>query len=120
MMLSMRNSFRRIRLWIRTPKVQKPHQLQAGRLSHLLSLAEMAVAGQKRIGTTFGPHLLLLWFSLRHWEFTPTGREDIPALRSLTLTSPQPRTLGLDRKSTRLNSSHPSISYAVFCLKKKK
>src|SRR4051794_41623207 len=25
---------------------------------------------------------------------------------------------GLDRKSTRLNSSHPSISYAVFCLKK--
>src|SRR5690348_17698913 len=27
--------------------------------------------------------------------------------------------LGLDRKSTRLNSSHPSISYAVFCLKKK-
>src|SRR5690348_17515800 len=28
--------------------------------------------------------------------------------------------LRLDRKSTRLNSSHPSISYAVFCLKKKK
>src|SRR5690348_17600694 len=26
---------------------------------------------------------------------------------------------GIDRKSTRLNSSHPSISYAVFCLKKK-
>src|SRR5690348_17905547 len=25
----------------------------------------------------------------------------------------------VDRKSTRLNSSHPSISYAVFCLKKK-
>src|SRR5699024_11826375 len=27
---------------------------------------------------------------------------------------------GADRKSTRLNSSHVSISYAVFCLKKKK
>src|SRR5256885_4910065 len=27
---------------------------------------------------------------------------------------------GLDRKSTRLNSSHLVISYAVFCLKKKK
>src|SRR5438309_7965840 len=26
----------------------------------------------------------------------------------------------IDRKSTRLNSSHSSISYAVFCLKKKK
>src|SRR5436309_4384958 len=28
--------------------------------------------------------------------------------------------LGQDRKSTRLNSSHVKISYAVFCLKKKK
>src|SRR3712207_7019093 len=27
--------------------------------------------------------------------------------------------LGLDRKSTRLNSSHANISYAVFCLKQK-
>src|SRR3712207_8388030 len=27
---------------------------------------------------------------------------------------------GADRKSTRLNSSHANISYAVFCLKKKK
>src|SRR3712207_8863727 len=30
------------------------------------------------------------------------------------------RARGLDRKSTRLNSSHANISYAVFCLKKKK
>src|SRR2546421_9331209 len=30
------------------------------------------------------------------------------------------RLLYLDRKSTRLNSSHDQISYAVFCLKKKK
>src|SRR5688572_32518352 len=28
--------------------------------------------------------------------------------------------IALDRKSTRLNSSHSQISYAVFCLKKKK
>src|SRR2546430_13469135 len=28
--------------------------------------------------------------------------------------------VGIDRKSTRLNSSHSQISYAVFCLKKKK
>src|SRR5437773_12514109 len=34
--------------------------------------------------------------------------------RSLTMLSRQ------DRKSTRLNSSHITISYAVFCLKKKK
>src|SRR5690348_17822970 len=37
----------------------------------------------------------------------------------LSLFDPRPRTAS-DRKSTRLNSSHPSISYAVFCLKKKK
>src|SRR3712207_7190242 len=35
------------------------------------------------------------------------------------LQSAEP-TLGRDRKSTRLNSSHANISYAVFCLKKKK
>src|SRR3712207_7680396 len=34
------------------------------------------------------------------------------------ITPPYPR--GSDRKSTRLNSSHANISYAVFCLKKKK
>src|SRR5690348_17537024 len=34
--------------------------------------------------------------------------------------APLTRHGGQDRKSTRLNSSHPSISYAVFCLKKKK
>src|SRR2546428_4861508 len=32
----------------------------------------------------------------------------------------EPRAPGGDRKSTRLNSSHDQISYAVFCLKKKK
>src|SRR2546430_12825179 len=31
-----------------------------------------------------------------------------------------PQNVSLDRKSTRLNSSHSQISYAVFCLKKKK
>src|SRR2546427_9616197 len=35
-----------------------------------------------------------------------------PAVRDVTVSA--------DRKSTRLNSSHSQISYAVFCLKKKK
>src|SRR5256885_6399911 len=41
---------------------------------------------------------------------------------STTITVPrfEDRYLNLDRKSTRLNSSHLVISYAVFCLKKKK
>src|SRR5258707_10320967 len=37
-------------------------------------------------------------------------------LQRLVLAPPRAR----DRKSTRLNSSHANISYAVFCLKKKK
>src|SRR3712207_8961466 len=35
------------------------------------------------------------------------------------LAAARPRAVRGDRKSTRLNSSHANISYAVFCLKKK-
>src|SRR3712207_8356540 len=38
----------------------------------------------------------------------------LPHKRALAMRAPS------DRKSTRLNSSHANISYAVFCLKKKK
>src|SRR5690348_17616064 len=38
---------------------------------------------------------------------------------AITVTRTSVGLVTLDRKSTRLNSSHPSISYAVFCLKKK-
>src|SRR5437868_11441650 len=48
----------------------------------------------------------------------------LPAEQSLRLDRRQPHRADHDgdgdRKSTRLNSSHVSISYAVFCLKKKK
>src|SRR5256885_16606077 len=45
----------------------------------------------------------------------------IGSMMFLRLTNTMPRAPGtLDRKSTRLNSSHLVISYAVFCLKKKK
>src|SRR2546430_11281622 len=48
-----------------------------------------------------------------------------PAFSSMSIVSPREersRVSGVsrDRKSTRLNSSHSQISYAVFCLKKKK
>src|SRR2546422_2721622 len=41
-------------------------------------------------------------------------------LRQVAVTEGQTVPVGRDRKSTRLNSSHGYISYAVFCLKKKK
>src|SRR5207249_10863974 len=44
-----------------------------------------------------------------------------PSRRTSIRPGPEPGSVeGQDRKSTRLNSSHVSISYAVFCLKKKK
>src|SRR2546427_8952845 len=42
------------------------------------------------------------------------------AMSSWTTCKGLPRQESRDRKSTRLNSSHSQISYAVFCLKKKK
>src|SRR5207245_5688452 len=49
------------------------------------------------------------------WAFDRDGRED----RADASNYVSQEMTG-DRKSTRLNSSHGSISYAVFCLKKKK
>src|SRR5256885_12987982 len=47
------------------------------------------------------------------WELEELGFSPIPSLRTISR-------IIRDRKSTRLNSSHLVISYAVFCLKKKK
>src|SRR5690348_14296950 len=54
--------------------------------------------------------------------WTHTSRPTMPGgiFRSGSKASGGDRAEKTDRKSTRLNSSHPSISYAVFCLKKKK
>src|SRR5699024_11481360 len=61
------------------------------------------------------------WRPLRACSLLSCKRATILLARAAYLA---PRTLSLtaisDRKSTRLNSSHVSISYAVFCLKKKK
>src|SRR3712207_7063481 len=56
-------------------------------------------------------------------EERPEGAEGMSARDWMISTSDDEmirKRVGLDRKSTRLNSSHANISYAVFCLKKKK
>src|SRR3712207_7281076 len=51
----------------------------------------------------------------------PARRLDIDqGVWSSSAPVPDERVISIDRKSTRLNSSHANISYAVFCLKKKK
>src|SRR2546422_5148269 len=63
-----------------------------------------------------------LFRSLRDLEQVQNAKESRLAsqLRSNIWKPYWPLAKSLDRKSTRLNSSHGYISYAVFCLKKKK
>src|SRR5690349_17434010 len=58
--------------------------------------------------------------TLRGWILDRSGRIDQPLAYYKRDSSGSIRREYPDRKSTRLNSSHVEISYAVFCLKKKK
>src|SRR3712207_8149754 len=54
-------------------------------------------------------------------EFSATRLRELCKMDgAVVLSSDGTRIVRADRKSTRLNSSHANISYAVFCLKKKK
>src|SRR2546426_3519565 len=76
----------------RSPKSVLPHPLRdAGATRGLLEDLEALVAAQR--------------------PPTPCGEQGLKILKKAARR---------DRKSTRLNSSHLVISYAVFCLKKKK
>src|SRR5438552_12303201 len=63
-------------------------------------------------------------YTLSLHDALPIWRRAVRRSRARPGSCPPPReepsVEGLDRKSTRLNSSHQIISYAVFCLKKKK
>src|SRR2546422_7084137 len=67
------------------------------------ALVERALASRR-----FGPYTLQAAIAAVHAEALDPAATDWAQI------------VGLDRKSTRLNSSHGYISYAVFCLKKKK
>src|SRR5262252_10328410 len=59
--------------------------------------------------STLFPYTTLFRSTLDYWRYLDPRYDESPSLRARG-----------DRKSTRLNSSHTVISYAVFCLKKKK
>src|SRR3712207_7824250 len=66
------------------------------------------------------PPLVLLGGREPPGQVPPPGHLRLQRLhRPVQLGRPLPHPLLQDRKSTRLNSSHANISYAVFCLKKK-
>src|SRR2546422_5376901 len=80
-------------------------------------LAPQAVEGLKALRADFRSSVRdAIELHLRH-EPTKLSKSRIKRLRGLD--RPQNRLRVKDRKSTRLNSSHGYISYAVFCLKKK-
>ena len=77
---------------------------------------EDLLKGNAQIAEDFGKNLKAYCPDVKHVVviFNPA---DITGLITLIYSGLKP---SQDRKSTRLNSSHVSISYAVFCLKKKK
>src|SRR5437868_13133643 len=69
--------------------------------------------------STLFPYTTL--FRSRGWVWSLPEPASLPLTKSLNRLSQVTTAAATgDRKSTRLNSSHVSISYAVFCLKKKK
>src|SRR3712207_2119962 len=74
-------------------------------------IAQANVAALKA-GHAFGETAELVAYEVRPATLAPG--------RYRRITGNQAIAFGLDRKSTRLNSSHANISYAVFCLKKKR
>src|SRR5258707_10595641 len=76
---------------------------------YTLSLHDALPISQQRVGGIGGAGKALL----EPVEVVQGDRGKRPDMR-------QPAAEHADRKSTRLNSSHANISYAVFCLKKKK
>src|SRR3712207_8811674 len=91
----------------RSPLFPCPTLFRSGLVAGQVALAAVLLVGSGLLLRSF--HRL----SSVPLGFTPEG------VLSLALNLP-PARYPTDRKSTRLNSSHANISYAVFCLKKKK
>src|SRR5690625_1075610 len=83
--------------------------------------ADVAVIGAGPIGLSFACALAAHGLSVVLIDKQPLDALREPAFdgREIALTHATQDILKRDRKSTRLNSSHVAISYAVFCLKKK-
>src|SRR3989449_1583225 len=105
----------------RQPGLDRRHRRLNGRLVHVLE-RDLGAIGHGPEGDADETFLRA--------EIFPLDRDLVPRLRGVRLDfrdlGPRSHVTdrgfvhGVDRKSTRLNSSHGYISYAVFCLKKKK
>src|SRR5437773_7975542 len=66
------------------------------------------------------PRSTLFPYTTLFRSLAATSLDGTKLVNQISLLPTSQRPWGTDRKSTRLNSSHITISYAVFCLKKKK
>src|SRR5258708_8592435 len=82
-------------------------------------LVESAV-GQGRVEPRAGPFDGAVPERVELFGGVVGGGGELPVVTAVPVGGVPRRADRLDRKSTRLNSSHQIISYAVFCLKKKK
>src|SRR5206468_9892071 len=103
-----------------------PEQAGVDALFQRDALRARHVTGQPAERRVVGiAHVRETLVSLRHWPHQRVLEHQIDVVRDehqdgwAERVADAPRGVG-DRKSTRLNSSHDQISYAVFCLKKKK
>src|SRR2546427_5533907 len=90
--------------------------------SHVIeSAASMPARCPLRLGemTAAPPHAASTW-NHSPCERQKRARSGNGSIAPAAVVPAVPTTMKGDRKSTRLNSSHSQISYAVFCLKKKK
>src|SRR5690606_10085773 len=95
-----------------------PARRRVGAVAALAATAAAVVGGVGAVSLAFGQGLLPNSVVLKSvGDRGDTRRSPAAALERLV---GDPLLVALDRKSTRLNSSHVKISYAVFCLKKKK
>src|SRR5699024_9226373 len=72
-----------------------------------------------RLGLTAMSEIPLWQFETHHYQIQEKRKISYQMWREMVFSNFNRPSI-IDRKSTRLNSSHVSISYAVFCLKKKK
>src|SRR5207248_4454210 len=91
------------------------HRLGLGLPGYLIPFAPLAFAPQRQLrsSTPLSPPEFLMIST--HFTAPPSVPHAPTSLETTSIKGSSP----VDRKSTRLNSSHRTISYAVFCLKKK-
>src|SRR5690625_6713809 len=89
------------------------------RIKQALEEEYFLVVNEKRVARLMRKYGLVCKIRRKRFKHQNQPVGDIPNILNQNFKAMKPK-IKLDRKSTRLNSSHVAISYAVFCLKEKR